>query len=70
VLDIFNKDVWPVIVKPLNELQNMIPDALSKAGLNIPPIALQICTLLITKGVTSVLTKLMISFEKTLFTQS
>jgi hypothetical protein len=70
VLEIFNKDVWPVIVKPLELLQNMVPEALAKAGLNIPPIALQICTMLITKGVTAVLTKLIIAFEKALFTQS
>jgi hypothetical protein len=70
VLDIFNKKVWPVVVKPLEALQNMVPEALSKAGLNIPPIALQICTMLITKGVTGVLTKLILAFEKALFVQS
>jgi len=70
VLDLFNTKIWPTILKPLEELQNMIPDPLAKAGLNIPPIALNICTMLITKAVTGILTKLIMSFEKSLFTQS
>jgi hypothetical protein len=69
VLDLFNTKIWPSILKPLEELQNMVPDPLAKAGLNIPPIALNICTMLITKAVTGILNKLIMSFEKSLWTQ-
>jgi len=67
--DKFFADIWPAIEKALDELQSMIPEALASLGLQIVPLARTVAGILITKGTTFAVTKVILALEKQLFAQ-
>jgi len=69
VLDRFTNEIWPTIKQGLDALQSMLPEAVSKAGLDIPGLALKVATLLINKGVEWGMKKVGLKLEKAIFGQ-
>jgi len=69
VLDRFINEIWPTIKQGLDALQSMLPEAVSKAGLDIPGLALKVATLLINKGVEWGMKKVGLKLEKAIFGQ-
>jgi len=69
VKDKFNKDIWPTIAAGLAEIQALIPEALAKMGLEIAPLALSVCMIIIEKGVRFGMTKLLLKLESAIFLQ-
>lgn len=69
VLDKFNTEIWPTISAALQDLQAMLPAQLADMGLNIPSLGNKVVTILLEKGVTYAMTKLLIKVEHVLFTQ-
>jgi len=66
----FEETVWPPIKQGLDELQHLIPEVLGKMGLQLEPIAKKVANILIEKGTTFVVTKLIIKLEELLFNQA
>jgi len=69
VLDRFINEIWPTIKQGLDALQSMLPEAVSKAGLDIPGLALKVAILLINKGVEWGMKKVGLKLEKAIFGQ-
>jgi hypothetical protein len=65
----FIEKVWPAIAAGLNELQNLIPEALTNMGLKIEPLAMTVCNILMAKAITAAVAGLMIAFETKVFDQ-
>jgi len=70
VLNAFNTDVWPHVVKGLEAIQSCIPQQLQDMGLQLPPLAQKLANMLITKGVAWVFKKVMLRFEEGIFAQA
>jgi len=69
VLDRFTNEIWPAIKSALDTLQSMLPEAVSKAGLDIAGLALKVAVLLINKGVEWGMKKVGLKLEKAIFGQ-
>jgi hypothetical protein len=65
----FQEKIWPAIAAGLNELQNLIPESLTSMGLKIEPLALTLSNILLSKGINSAVTKLILAFEAKIFEQ-
>jgi len=66
----FAETVWPSIQSGLDELQSHIPEHLSKMGMKLAPIVQKVVNILLEKGTTFVITKLIIKLEELLFNQA
>lgn len=69
VKDKFNKDIWPTIKSALDALQSMLPSEVSDMGLDIAGLALKVVSILLEKGVTFGMTKLLLKVEVVVFSQ-
>jgi len=69
VLDRFTNEIWPAIKEGLDALQSMLPEEVSKAGLDIAGLALKVAILLINKGVEWGMKKVGLYLEKAIFGQ-
>jgi len=67
--NMFLTDIWPGLQDGLNAIQNEIPDALSSMGLQISALTLTVVNILLTKAITSAVTKMIIAFELAIFAQ-
>jgi len=66
----FEETVWPTIASALEAIQSLIPEQLASIGLKIEPMAHAVADIILEKGTTWALNKLVIKLELVLFEQA
>jgi len=66
----FAETIWPTIASALEAIQSLIPEQLASIGLQIEPLAHSVADILLEKGTTWALNKLVIKLELVLFEQA
>jgi len=68
--NMFLTDVWPGLQDGLAAIQNDIPESLTSIGLKIDALTLTVVNIILTKAITSAVTKMIIAFEMKVFQQN